>query len=89
MGGSWLTVVQGFGGMRVVDGKLHLNPRLPKQWEKLTFKLLFRGKVLRIEATHASVTVHNETAESATVIVGETIHEVKGKSAEYCTIAAN
>lgn len=87
MGGSWLTVVQGFGGMRVVDGKLHLNPRLPKQWEKLTFKLLFRGKVLRIEATHTAVTVHNETAESATVIVGETVHEVKGKSAECCTIA--
>jgi len=26
MAGTWLAIVQGFGGMRVKDDKLHFNP---------------------------------------------------------------
>ena len=49
MAGTWLSIVEGFGGMRVKDGKLHFCPRLPKHWESLTFKINFRGEIRTIE----------------------------------------
>ncbi|MDE7355574.1 MAG: glycoside hydrolase family 65 protein [Rikenellaceae bacterium] len=58
MAGSWLAVVEGFGGMRVENDRLTFTPRLPKSWRSVTFKLRFRGKSVIVKA-HAdgSVTV--------------------------------
>ncbi len=33
MAGTWMSVVKGFGGMRVNDGKIHLTPYIPDQWK--------------------------------------------------------
>ena len=34
MAGTWLTVVEGFGGMRILDGKVLLNPLIPSELGK-------------------------------------------------------
>lgn len=60
MAGSWLSVVEGFGGMRVRDGVLSFDPRLSGGWESLAFKVNFRGRVLTVKATPAAVEVTNE-----------------------------
>lgn len=39
LGGIWLTVVQGFAGIRLKGGKLSIKPKLPKKWKML--KLFF------------------------------------------------
>ncbi len=46
MAGTWLSVVEGFGGMRVRNGALHFTPKLPKGWHKLSFKIAFGGTTL-------------------------------------------
>ena len=48
MAGTWMSVVQGFGGMRLEGDQLSFAPMLPKQWTGYTFKLLFRGKVVEV-----------------------------------------
>ena len=48
MAGTWLSIVEGFGGMRVKDGKLHFSPKLPKQWKGYSFKINFRGKIVTL-----------------------------------------
>jgi maltose phosphorylase len=48
MAGTWMSVVQGFGGMRIIKSKLHFEPALPEQWNKFTFTLLWRGARLVI-----------------------------------------
>ncbi|MDQ6783293.1 MAG: family 65 glycosyl hydrolase [Actinomycetota bacterium] len=53
LGGSWLAVVCGFGGMRDHDGELSFRPRIPEQLVRLTFNLLWRGSHLRVEVTTA------------------------------------
>ncbi len=60
MAGSWLSVVEGFGGMRVRDGVLSFDPRLPETWESLSFKVNFRGRVLTVKVTRTAVEVSNE-----------------------------
>src|SRR5215475_13394678 len=51
LAGAWLAAVAGFGGMRDHDGKLSFVPRLPPRLERLTFRLLFRGRRLKVEVT--------------------------------------
>lgn len=56
MAGTWQAVVNGFGGMRCQRGQLSFNPVLPKEWDKYSFKVYYRGSVLE-------VTVAKEGAE--------------------------
>ena len=48
MAGTWLSIVEGFAGMRVKNGALTFTPRLPKQWKRLSFKVIFRGEVKEV-----------------------------------------
>lgn len=48
MAGTWLTVVEGFGGMRVKNDAVHFKPQLPKAWKSLAFKINFRGSILEL-----------------------------------------
>ena len=56
LAGAWIAAVAGFGGMREHTGKLTFAPRLPARLQRLTFRLLFRGRSLKVEAsrTHAT-----------------------------------
>jgi alpha,alpha-trehalose phosphorylase len=58
-GGVWSSLVSGFGGMRDYDGKLSFDPRLPAEWTKLAFNLMWRGSklVVRVRPNELSVTV--------------------------------
>ncbi len=60
MAGSWLAVVEGFGGMRVEDGRPLFSPSLPKTWRSMTFKVHFRGKILTVRVDKDNVTVDEE-----------------------------
>lgn len=51
MAGTWLSVTKGFGGMRIVDGKLSFDPFLPEQWESYSFRLEFRGRVIKVKVS--------------------------------------
>jgi alpha,alpha-trehalose phosphorylase len=50
--GSWMAIVNGFGGVRDYDGRLSLDPHLPRTWRSLEFSLHFRDRQLRIRLTH-------------------------------------
>ena len=49
MAGTWLSIVEGFAGMRVKNGELHFTPRLPKHWKSLSFKVIFQGETKEIK----------------------------------------
>ena len=59
MAGTWMSVVKGFGGMRIVNNRLHLNPRLPKNWEKLSFRIKFRDALLNVRISSDSIYLEN------------------------------
>lgn len=66
MAGTWMSVVKGFGGMRVRNGQLHFAPFIPDQWKSYSFKVEFRGRVLKVtvsrEKTETELT-HGEPLE--------------------------
>lgn len=71
MAGSWLSIVQGFAGMRVRDNQLHFNPVLPAQWQETTIKLCFRGRRLSITLTPTGTRYQLLSGEPLTIFEGE------------------
>ncbi len=48
MAGTWMSIVEGFGGMRVKNDALHFEPRIPKDWNGYSFKINFRNQILKV-----------------------------------------
>ncbi|MEP2935255.1 MAG: glycoside hydrolase family 65 protein [Gilvibacter sp.] len=48
MAGSWMSIVEGFAGMRVQNNSLSFEPKLPQQWEGYRFKVNFRDQILSV-----------------------------------------
>ncbi len=57
--GTWLAIVQGFGGMRVKDNKLHFNPQIPEKWNAFAFNILFRNNQLNIKVEKHKTIISN------------------------------
>ena len=49
MAGTWMSIVEGFGGVRVINDYLHINPILPKSWNSYSFKIIFRGTLIEVK----------------------------------------
>ncbi|GGK82114.1 glycoside hydrolase family 65 protein [Rufibacter glacialis] len=69
MAGTWMSVVQGFGGMRVRDNQLHFNPFIPAGWSSYSFKIRFRGHLLNIKVTKEAVLIENQAPHALTLQV--------------------
>jgi maltose phosphorylase len=69
MGGTWMSFVQGFGGMRVKNGKLHFAPILPEKWEGYSFNINFRGTTIQIEANKKEVMMENHASQEIKLMV--------------------
>lgn len=50
-GGAYMTAIYGFGGMQILDGKIAAQPRLPKKWEKLKFRMYYQNQLFEITET--------------------------------------
>ncbi|MDU5143316.1 MAG: glycosyl hydrolase family 65 protein [Paenibacillus dendritiformis] len=69
LGGVWQCVVMGFAGIRMLDGALHLNPRLPQEWERLTFPLYWKNARLNVDITHDALRVSTDANEELTLVI--------------------
>lgn len=55
-GGIWSALVNGFGGMRDWLGSFTFDPRLPADWEQLSFRVTIKGSRVRVDlAAHEIV----------------------------------
>jgi alpha,alpha-trehalose phosphorylase len=56
LAGTWIAAVAGFGGMRDHGDTLSFAPRLPSALTRLSFRLLYRGRRIRVELGPEDVT---------------------------------
>jgi maltose phosphorylase len=69
MAGTWMSIVEGFGGMRVKNDTLHFEPRIPKEWEGYSFKINFRNQILKISVHQNDTTFELEGNKEILVFV--------------------
>ncbi len=69
MAGTWMSIVEGFGGMRVKEGKLSFTPRIPKQWEAYSFKINFRNQILKVNVCQNETTFELDNGDELAILV--------------------
>jgi maltose phosphorylase len=80
MAGSWMAVVEGFGGKRMRDGKLFLHPLIHKNWRKYAFRLLVRDQPVEVTVTKDNVTIRYKGPEPIVIdVYGKDHWAVPGK----------
>lgn len=81
MAGTWMSIVEGFGGMRVLDDKLSFIPQIPAQWTSYSFKVNFRNRIIKVfvNSKAASFKVAG-TNEMSIRVNGERVTLVPGKT---------
>lgn len=77
MAGTWMSIVEGFGGMRVKNDQLHFTPQIPKEWKSYSFNVNFRNKILKVNVSHDGTEFNLEGNENLEVILNGKTHEVK------------
>ncbi|GGB85724.1 maltose phosphorylase [Flavobacterium suaedae] len=69
MAGTWMSIVEGFGGMRVKNDTLHFEPRIPEQWQGYSFKINFRNQILKVSIQQGETKFNLEGDKELTVFV--------------------
>ncbi len=69
MAGTWMSIVEGFGGMRVKNDQLHFEPRIPAQWQGYSFKINFRNQILKVSVKAGETKFALEGGAAVTVFV--------------------
>ncbi|MCB2294982.1 glycoside hydrolase family 65 protein [Clostridium algoriphilum] len=78
MAGTWMAVVHGFGGLRIINNKLILNPFIPDHWCSYSFKIMFRGALLNIKFTKTILQIQNENEIPVNLLVYEKDYYLNG-----------
>ncbi|NOY37057.1 MAG: glycoside hydrolase family 65 protein [Chlorobi bacterium] len=60
MAGTWLALVEGFGGLKIRNRELYLYPQIPAQWKEYAFRILFHGNYLALQVNHNEISVENQ-----------------------------
>jgi maltose phosphorylase len=69
MAGTWLSVVKGFGGMRVKNNMLSFEPFLPEQWQGFSFRTGFRENSLKISISINIIKIENISGNEIKILV--------------------
>jgi len=80
MAGTWMSVVEGFGGMRVRDNQLQFHPFLPGKWASFSFKVGFRGSLLNVKVSKEGVQIINQSDKALSVNVFDKHYDLAGNA---------
>ena len=81
MAGTWMSIVEGFGGMRIRNNQLQFETRLPNEWTGYSFKINFRNQILKVYVAKSGTTLTLENGtELAVTVNGSTLHLQAGQS---------
>lgn len=74
---AWVTIVFGFGGLRLTEAGVSLNPSLPEAWQGYSFQLRVRESVIRVMVTRAGSALALVRGEPVTVLLNGALTEVR------------
>jgi maltose phosphorylase len=76
MAGTYMSVVEGFGGMRIKENELHFDPFIPKEWNLYSFIVKIRGRQLKVEVDKENTTIYNQSGDTIKLYLFGEPHEI-------------
>jgi maltose phosphorylase len=84
MAGTWLAIVEGFGGMRIRNDRVCFNPVMPGAWTSYSFIIRFRNNPLRVEVDGSGVNVVNLSQSDVPLAVyGDNVTLMAGEEIKF------
>lgn len=80
MAGTWMSVVEGFAGMRVRESKLQFNPFLPGKWKSFSFTIGFRSATLKVNITENGINIKNHNDVTLEIGIRNQIYTLAGNA---------
>jgi len=77
LGGIWQIVVCGFGGTRMLNGRLRINPRLPREIHSITYPIIWNSNPLKVKVNKNSIKIQNRGSDMITFEVFGNEYQVK------------
>lgn len=68
MAGSWMATIYGFAGFRDWKGGFSFDPKLPSTWNALSFSLILRASLLKVDVTPSEVTYTLATGKDLSLV---------------------
>lgn len=57
LAGIWKVVVEGFGGVRIVQNKLRIQPHIPSTWNSLRYSIVWHKTKVHVHVTHTHFSI--------------------------------
>ncbi|MBN1387904.1 MAG: glycoside hydrolase family 65 protein [Bacteroidales bacterium] len=86
MAGTWLSIVEGFAGLKVKHQKLYINPLIPEAWEMYSFMIRFRNNLLKISINKTKAEVENLSGKRVCINVGGEEKKISAGNTEFFKI---
>ena len=77
MSGAWLSIVQGFAGMRTNNKILSFSPKLPKKWKGYSFNLNYRDNKLKVDINQNGIKITNSEGNDIEVNIYDEKYIIK------------
>ncbi|WP_282136446.1 glycoside hydrolase family 65 protein [Seonamhaeicola maritimus] len=77
MAGTWMSIVEGFGGMRIKDNMLSFKPQIPKQWKGYSFKVNFRDTIIKVNVSQDATNFELESEYEIQILVNDNLVSIE------------
>ena len=82
MAGTWMSIVKGFGGMRIKNNLLSFRPRIPKNWDKLSFRIKFRDVLLNVQISSGEINLENISDKQIEISIVDQLINLKANESK-------
>ncbi|WP_298841624.1 glycoside hydrolase family 65 protein [Clostridium sp.] len=79
LAGAWVNIVYGFGGMRSDGDILKFNPSIPIDWERYSFRIVYKEAVLLIKIDKINITFRTINNKAITVVIYDKEYTIDSK----------
>jgi maltose phosphorylase len=86
MAGTWLAIVEGFGGMRILDGKVLLQPLIPDKWSSYSFHARYRGQLFEVAVSKKDVWIRNLSLLPLTIVLSGKEYVIEADSSLFINL---
>lgn len=69
LGGLWQSIVFGFAGIRILDGKLRIRPHLPETWEEIQIPFVWAGTPCKLSLTRKQILLEKLVEDGLQILI--------------------
>lgn len=89
MAGTWMAVVNGFGGLRIKNDKLSLSPMLPSNWTSYSFNLYYRESFISVLVNKSFIEIQLTSGNQLNIEINGIEVQLNASNKTYTTQLIN